>query len=626
MKYRFYVPKFNMFNLPRLATLLLILPAAVRSTSFLPFLNFTSPSPYMFHSLAALLQQYPQTLFPNGHTIASVTIPRHTLLYHGRHDNDPVPSPEWLAMDIEMAYGIMGSMSNSRMLTYRTTKNVKAVYFDGTSASLIGEGTRAQMVLLYNGTEKIPKRGGFGPPGRGRPGRDHGDDGRKKENDEEPLRRPPPGHWNPLQDEYFRARGLCEWLSSRGLGGPGWGYEGVVRMNAGFEVIWCDFESPSLKMVSNLNVSAPLLANTEVLGMDTFREVGGGGFAAQALLRMNEDEGPHGPGMTDPLEPFRSSSAWFWFVAAARRYFGESRIKVDACGLFSFYEPQLQNQTNTRIKEDTDRLGLDANGKWLSTSKGSERGDELEDLTRRRRQHRLDSVEEEDGDIMLQALEKRLSRALSEDGCSSGVNWHHMSQEIVTQYSNGLQTLLKFLRDDMPSSTDAGDDLHVWLDSTRALTHSFLLPFLEYPPDRPYDKEDLEQLFSLQSPLAEVTLERCQTQYDIDEQNFDDEGRIFYHAIRDTLTGICSTVIEIGLGVEYHWLTSFNHKPSNDASKEDSLHILLIDAKVWKRKTEELLAWLGWADKWTKFPESCEFGVSRRHICSFYARCANCSV
>jgi hypothetical protein len=555
------------------------------------------------------LQQYPQTLFPNGHTIASVTIPPNTFLYHGRHDNDPVPSPEWLALDIEMAYGIMGSMPDSRMLTYRTTRNVKALYFDGTSASLIGEGTRAQMVLLYNGTEKIPRRGGWGPPGGRPPNGGHHGDKEKREVEEEPPRRPPPGHWNPLQDEYFRARGLCEWLSSRGLGGSGWGYEGIVRMNAGFEVIWCDFGSPSLKVVSNLNVSVPLLADADVSGVDLVQEPRGS-FAAQALLRMNEDEGPHGPGMTDPREPFRASSTWFWFAAAAKRYFGESRIKVDACGIFSFYEPQLQNQTNARIKEDTERFSLSANGKWLGPSSGSGREEELEDLTRRRRQHRLDSVEENDGDIMLQALEQRLTSALKKDGCSSGVNWHHVSQEIVAHYSNELQTLLKSLKDDLPK-TDAEEDLRTWLEGTRALTHWFLLPFLEYPPGRPYDKEKLEQLFSVNSPLAQTTLERCQMQYDVDEQDDHLEGSIFYHAIKDTLTGICSVVIEIGLGVEYHWLADFNSVPSSDLARETpDYHKLMGDAKDWKRKMEELMAWLGWVEKWTAFPSTCGAGVS----------------
>ena len=33
----------------------------------------------------------------------------------------------------------------------------------------------------------------------------------------------------------------------------------MVRMNAGFEMIWCNFSSPSIRLVSHLNVTAPLL-------------------------------------------------------------------------------------------------------------------------------------------------------------------------------------------------------------------------------------------------------------------------------------------------------------------------------------------------------------------------------
>lgn len=500
-----------------------------------------------------------------------------------------------------MAYGIMGSMPDSRMLTYRTKKDVKAVYFDGTSASLMGEGTMAQMVLLYNGTENIPKRGGWGPPRGRRP--DHDKDGEKKDRGEDPPRRPPPGHWNPLEDEYFRARGLCKWLVSRGLGGPGWGYEGVVRMNAGFEVIWCDFESPSLKLVSNLNVSVPLLQNVD---SDRFQGSRQTVFETQAMLRANEDEGPHGPGMTSPLEPFRYSSTWFWFAAAAKRYFGESRIKVDACGLFSFYESELQYQSSARIEDDASRLNLTAAGKWESPSEDVIREYGLDKLKKRRRQHRLDSVEEKDGDFMLRSLEARLKNALDEDGCNSGVDWHYIAKEIVTQYSNELETLLQYLKADIPTTAGNEENLRSWLQSSRTLTHWFLLPFMEYPPGRPYDKENLAALFALESPLAQTTLERCQTQYNTEDQVFDDEGSVLYQAIKDTIAGICSTVVHIGLGVEYHWLLNFNSVPSSDlARRTQAYDELLDDAQAWRRKLEELMAWLGWAEKWTTGAESC---------------------
>lgn len=62
--------------------------------------NFSSPAPHLFASAYGLLQQWSNTHFPNGHTMAAVEIPAFTLLYHGRMDEDDPPSPEWLAFDM----------------------------------------------------------------------------------------------------------------------------------------------------------------------------------------------------------------------------------------------------------------------------------------------------------------------------------------------------------------------------------------------------------------------------------------------------------------------------------------------------------------------------------------------
>lgn len=63
-------------------------------------LNFSSPAPHLFSSAYGLLQQWSNTVFPNGHTMAAVEIPAFTLLYHGRMDEEAAPSPEWLAFDM----------------------------------------------------------------------------------------------------------------------------------------------------------------------------------------------------------------------------------------------------------------------------------------------------------------------------------------------------------------------------------------------------------------------------------------------------------------------------------------------------------------------------------------------
>ncbi|KAF2805359.1 uncharacterized protein BDZ99DRAFT_480735 [Mytilinidion resinicola] len=547
-------------------------------------LNFSSPGPYLFHSLATLLQQWPQTFFPNGHTIASVTIPPHTLLYHGRHDASPPPSPEWLAFDVEMAYGIMGNLPDSRLLTYRTTRPVRAVYFDGMSASLMGDGTKSQMVFLYNGTDGIPKRE-WPRPGRppGRGGKNDGD-----------------RHWNPLEDEYFRARGLCAWLKEEGLGGRGWGYEGVVRMNAGFEAIWCDFESPSLRLVSNLNVSVPRLELEESESgrlSDQEEAVELGELRRRSRVKKLEDgdEGPHGPGMADPIEPFKEFSSWMWFSAATRRYFGEPRVKVDVCGLFSFYDPGMQGQTTSRIIQEAEELNITTGGLWIQPEEESDRLMGLQKLTRRRRAHELDNVSNDDGLIMRNSVNAILKKVLGNGKSCSGIEWHSIAQEIVKTYHVVLQDLQLALQ--KAGNRDADLNTRARLESVRFLTHWLLLQFLEYPPNRPYSKHALANMFSLDSQVARHAFERCRSQYAVDGFELNDREDVLSSGINDTLSGICSTFIRIGMEVEYVWLAHYNNGPRGDDPRGSRVIGFADRITQWKHQLEELIAWLGWAEQ-----------------------------
>jgi hypothetical protein len=62
--------------------------------------NFSSAAPHIFASINSVLQQWPNTFFPNGHSIVPCQIPAFTKLYHGRMDGELPPSPEWLAFDM----------------------------------------------------------------------------------------------------------------------------------------------------------------------------------------------------------------------------------------------------------------------------------------------------------------------------------------------------------------------------------------------------------------------------------------------------------------------------------------------------------------------------------------------
>lgn len=54
----------------------------VLSTDVLPV--FPDPSHLIFASFVGLLKQWPNTYFPNGHSVVLGTIPPSTLLYHAR--------------------------------------------------------------------------------------------------------------------------------------------------------------------------------------------------------------------------------------------------------------------------------------------------------------------------------------------------------------------------------------------------------------------------------------------------------------------------------------------------------------------------------------------------------------
>src|SRR5271163_2903916 len=132
--------------------------------------------------------------------------------------------------DIEMSYGIFGSGRNAHMLTYQSVKPIGCLYFDGMSAALMGTGQLDSQMVFLDGNTTGPSQPEPAGPG--------------------------PGVFGELE----RAQRLCQWVRDNELGGLGWGVEGIVRMNAGFEMTWCNFSSPSIRLLSHLNVTAPLAA------------------------------------------------------------------------------------------------------------------------------------------------------------------------------------------------------------------------------------------------------------------------------------------------------------------------------------------------------------------------------
>ncbi|KAK9425788.1 hypothetical protein SUNI508_03149 [Seiridium unicorne] len=552
-------------------------------------LNFSSTAPYLFSSTSSLLQQWGNTFFPNGHNIAPCEIPPYTLFYHGRLDGEQPPSPEWLAFDLEMSYGIMGSTRNSHMLTYQTTKPVKALYFDGESATLMGLGQMDTQMLHVFGNISGPPHEGWG-----------------------------------LYEEYARATGLCDWLESAGLRGSGWGYEGVIRMNAGFEMIWCDFTSPNLRLLSHLNVTAPQLPKKKdgetVHAMVEKAKVEQ--ESSYYSLPPRPTRTDHSTDPTDPprppnwrweidREPFLRSQGWGWFSSATYHYgksrsgpgLGEVRAKVLNCGIMSYYSPRLVNLTRERAESEQELYNLTAHGYWKGEGSNGNRSTALDELRRRRRYHHLEDVTNAEAVFMRQGSERALEQLLDGGSECSGADWVYISNEIIQNVGIHLkeltQTLVSFSKYAQNTTT-----IESWMSALRSQSHSFYVAFLEYPVQ--YDPSAWET----DSVIYREVYSRCRYRYTrlmvpIEDVHLTPEEEDLRWATEETYGAICSVLLTIGFQIEGKWAEHFNDiDPDVPLSQSLESHYTQL-AQVWGNGIQELIAWLGWEDEFTGCSEVC---------------------
>lgn len=567
-------------------------------------LNFSSPAPHIFHSTFSLLDQVPNTVFPNGHTIAPVVIPPLTLFHHARRDADAPTSPEWVAFDSEMSYGIMGGHRNVWMWTYQTTRPVKALYFDGESGNLQGLGQfDVQMLLLYGNVT--------GPSGM--------DD---------------------LELEYERAKGLCDWLAAAGLRGLGSGYEGVVRMNAGFEMIWCDFSSDSLKLVSRINVTAPLLPNKDHDGDGGEREaasvtLAGDGVSGELLAQRTcptrqlslgvtttsattrPKSTPNLPDMPpdwkDELrrEPFLRTRSWGWFDSATRHYgafgaaagVGETRAKLSGCGVLTFYSRKFANQSLNRALEERQRLNLTDDGLWSSPGDGADRTEALTQLRRRRRFHHLEHASQEEARMMKEDVEMSLKMLMHDESRCSGVDWTLIASDIVRRTSGLLGDLESFLVS-APRDWSDGRSVRGWLHGLRQRSHMFMVDFLQYP-----ETEDLS-VWSTSSSLFNKTYSLCRSRYTAlpeGETVLMPEEAEQQWALEETFGTICLAQLTVGFGIERTWREAFG----GSFKFSGSLLMLRERSQSWSSQLSELIAWLGWEDN----------NIGCKDVCAANERC-----
>ncbi|PLW53633.1 hypothetical protein PCANC_04337 [Puccinia coronata f. sp. avenae] len=358
-----------------------------------PIFSEPDTSNLIFASFAGLLQQWPNTIFPNGHSIVAGIIPRGTLLYHGENKwKSPSTGMEWLSFDPEMAYAVHAAREGETTLsTYSTQRPLKIIYLDGQSASAGTAGFMDSQSLLIHGnvSKEIEE---FGPI-------------------------------NVLRGEYKRAQGLCDV-------GKKLGFEGIVRMNTGFELIWCNF-GVGLDLIAETNTTDPF-QNPDDL-----------------TAQLN-------PVLKAKLSPLFSEASWESARSATLQYNdpGETRVKLDTASFISFYDRVAS------LSEKRSALNQEY----------------------KRSMHRIYGISHQDTVKVIDRLEMVIARKNSEgwEVQQSDPDWQGIVRQIVQRYGSRLTDLDHLLRDAERSATTKAMDV-------RRLTYAMLMPYVDFSYFRLHD-------------------------------------------------------------------------------------------------------------------------------------------
>lgn len=199
-----------------------------------------------------------------------------------------------------------GSDHDPYLHVMRTTRPMKILYIDGSSAVLSASGTLdLQSVMLGRNIS---------------------------------TQRSDPS----IYDEKVRRHELCSWLTGLNI-------EGLVRMNVGFEVLVCDLESANLKEVYSVNATLPSQWKND---------------QNKLLPRDSNRSPPHGYGTW-----YSEQLVWEWLRSATAHYGGgdfagdkERRVRLDLCSVVTFYDPSLASLSHECLSSDTYQCSLGSPG------------------------------------------------------------------------------------------------------------------------------------------------------------------------------------------------------------------------------------------------------------------------
>ncbi|KAK4706057.1 hypothetical protein P7C70_g141, partial [Phenoliferia sp. Uapishka_3] len=506
------------------------------------------PSHLIFASFVGLLKQWPNTYYPNGHSVVLGTVPPGTLLYHARKDDNFPPKIEWLAFDAEMSYGIMsGRGGETQLLTYAANRPLRIIYLDGQSAALGESGwLDTQSVLIY-GNVTNDRSWGF--------------------------------------SEYARAEALCKL-------GDAWGFDGVVRMNAGFELLYCDFGGAGLDLQSRINVTDPysepgmgfpappdspyilssIISSRELRGHPPYplQDPAGPKYPE----RPPHGGGSHPPGRRRPrgrpsTSPFASSSIWEWQRSSTWHYIkAERRVLLDYSTFVTFYDPVVRSLARTRLETGTDN---------------------------NRAKQRLLGIDDKEAGRMSQhvreALREKNVRGWGTREAGTGVEWMSIAESIVERYGGRLEELNYAMRESNGTTSQQGQSGPRGNSTSRAVDVRRLSYFLMFP------YLDMAHYSNTSTKWMNSSLPLCQNAFTrssfVKHTHLSPNEKLLQFSIEGVLGRICSKIITIfgeSLLIGLPWKL---HEVSPDPEALE--HRAKVATKRWREELTDLLDWLGWS-------------------------------
>ncbi|KAL1843460.1 hypothetical protein VTJ49DRAFT_1570 [Mycothermus thermophilus] len=412
--------------------------------------------------------------------------------------------PTFFAFDAEMSMGIYGGSGDFRLHVHSTVRPLNIIYFDGQSAALTRAGTLdSQMAVLQGRVPLDPS-------------------------------------YDLVYDEDQRALDLCRLTADLGI-------DGVVRMNAGFEILVCDFEASQVRELFITNNTVP---NPEAKN--------------KSLPRDPNRQPPRGYGNV-----FAEQGSFEWLRSTTWHYGGgyggsggtgglpEPRVKLDLCRMVSFYDPALSSLAGAHHGGIVGNLTYE-NGWGL------------------RRGHRLLKIDDTDVKLVRGWLKNAASP--SAGARCSGVDWQAMFTAVRDQHGARAREIAAVFEWD--HGTVEGQKAIV--TRIHELSHAVLIAYVDYFASTP----------------KELAISRCSSVYTklLNPGMLARSEKLLYYTVKAVLRKLCRWEWELFAWSERH-TTNYLENPYHDelAAPDTLLHEIIQH----KTRASEILKWMGW-DTWTR--------------------------